>query len=560
MTTFAWLVEQLTAENMARAAQSYWTVPAGMVALYFYGVSHFNTPDYRLAILQSAESSALLTMTPPKYTTTRSRFRRYARWYVFILICAFLAFVFFTAVFSRAAHLLFNVTFDETTSLQSKVIFALFCLTGLLSSFPGFKDLDGWILTKLHQAALIPDDAKLMASRLFDADYQPPKRTREQVRNTLRSRDTLRYAEEKLVGALEHRVLTVLWLHSQLNDRTKEPERAYFASKFETDLTDIARNFTRMRDELHSYFKEQERLVPATVTDIDDYLSQKTENDDATSLIALRKDLLGRCDSLYYRMCLLTSLLVYSTEDTAEEIDGFLKKLGFAVHVQDNPIMDWDAVFRVVSSVFVLMLTANALFMGLLLIVGRPGNYTPDRSRLLIFAISTTLQYFIVLYATLKIKRRWRRRPHNRPENPLIAIFCYLLTVPISVVLSVWARHGEVSVAPLIYAANYGVVGYFIGTYIDRRTLVEKPFSWSLAAIQAAVQFAAALFIFFFAPLPKYFNPNLTQQISIAVFFACQSGLAGFLVGSLFQYFYRRTATVPGQAVGDITVEIQPAA
>jgi hypothetical protein len=26
----------------------YWIIPAGMIALYFYGMFHFNTPDYSL--------------------------------------------------------------------------------------------------------------------------------------------------------------------------------------------------------------------------------------------------------------------------------------------------------------------------------------------------------------------------------------------------------------------------------------------------------------------------------------------------------------------------------
>jgi hypothetical protein len=558
------LIESLDAQEIIIAVQTYWIVPAGMIVLYFYGISHFNTPDYRLVILQNTDSAALLTMAPPKYTTTRARFRRYAFRYVLILESAFLVFVFFTAVVSQITHLLFNANLEETGSIQSRAVFALFCLTGLLSSFPGFKDIDSWILTGLHRKALIPDDAKLLASRLFDAEYQPSKKTRDQVRPILRSRDTIRCSEGHLVGSLEHRVLSTLWLHAQLAEKTKESERAYFTSKFEIDLTDVEKSFKRVSVELFAYFREQEKLVPTTVEDIDQYLAEHSDNDDIRSLVLLRQDLLDRCNGLYHRMCLLTSLLVYSTETTAEEIDEFLNTLGFAVHVQDNPIMDWDAVFRVVASVFVLMLGANAIFMGLSLAFGAPGNVVPDRNRLLIFALSTTLLYFIAIFAALKIKRHRRRidRPQAPPENAMLALYCYLVTLPVSFLLSIYVRYVMgimplVSPAPLLFAANQGIVGYFIGVYVDR-SLAAKQMSWRLAAAQAAIQFVAALLIFFFAQLSP--GANSFQQTAFALFFACQSGLAGFLVGGLFQYFYRRTTPATGQSLGDITVQIQPAA
>ena len=561
MSTLA-LIENLDADQIKLAIQTFWIIPAGMLALYFYGAFHFNTPDYRIAVLQSPDVPALLTLAPPKYTTSRTRFRRYARGYILILECAFLGFVLFTGVVSDAARALnLEMPRFDTETLQAKAIFALFFLTGLLSSFPGFKDVDAWILTKLHKAALIPDDAKLMASRLFHADYRPSEQTRAQVKQVLKSRDTIRYSEGKVVGALEARILSLLWLRSQLAEKTDETECAYFTSKFEIDLADIAKSFTRLRGELLSYLQWQEKLVPQEAADIDQYISDHIANEDVAALAAQRKDLLERCDGFYYRMCLLTSLLVYSTEDTADDIGEFLFNLGFGVKVQANPIMDWDAVFRVVGSVFVLMLAINALFMGIFILVGGPSSFAPERSRLLIFALSTTLLYFVVIYAALKIKRHWRRLgapPNGRPENPLIGILCYLLTLPISVTLSYWVRGGEFSIAPLLFAANQGIVGYFIATYIDR-SLSGHPFSWNIAAAQAAAQLTAALFVYLFAPPVPGVNLSAWQQLVYATFFACQAGLAGFLVGSLFQYFYRRTSSPQGQVVGDITVQLQPA-
>ena len=45
-------------------------------------------------------------------------------------------------------HHLHQEQFDQSMTPQHLALIALFALTGLLSSFPGLKDLDGWLLRK----------------------------------------------------------------------------------------------------------------------------------------------------------------------------------------------------------------------------------------------------------------------------------------------------------------------------------------------------------------------------------------------------------------------------
>jgi len=224
-----------------------------------------------------------------------------------------------------------------------------------------------------------------------------------------------------------------------------------------------------------------------------------------------------------------------------QTLRGILGALSPARTPRAAPTEDWSTTVRVVVSLFVLMLAVNAVFMLVYVLVGGPSLFAPNRTRLLIFALSTTLQYFIVVYAALKIKRHWRRisRPQVRPENALVAIFCYLLTLPVAIAISYYARH-EFSTAPFLFAAIPGVAGYFIGSYIDR-SLAGQPMSWPLSRIQGACQFIVALLIFFFAPPPTGVEYSPLQQFTYAVFYACQAGFAGLLVGSLFQRLYRET-------------------
>jgi hypothetical protein len=58
-------------------------------------------------------------------------------------------------------------------------------------------------------------------------------------------------------------------------------------------------------------------------------------------------------------------------------------------------------------------------------------------------------------------------------------------------------------------------------------------------------------------PIPGT-DPPLNEQVKIFAFFALQSGMAGFLVGYLFQQHYRRSRSVPGAVVGDIRLQARP--
>jgi hypothetical protein len=67
-------------------------------------------------------------------------------------------------------------------------------------------------------------------------------------------------------------------------------------------------------------------------------------------------------------------------------------------------------------------------------------------------------------------------------------------------------------------------------------------------------QFAALIF----AEPMRNENPTMYVDLVRAIVFALQAGTAGFLIGCLFQKYYRRTRHVPGKVVGDITLQERP--
>jgi hypothetical protein len=541
--------------------EKFWIVPVGMVTLYFYGRAHFNTPDYPLGA-HGAGTRNLLTLAPPIFTTYRSQFNRFALWYILILETAFVAFIFLTSVFSDIAAIMkFQFPALSSDVVQFRALLALFTLTGLLSSFPGFKDLDSFILRKLHHAALIPDDARLLATQLFEMPFVPHPEAVTVVKASLVSRDTLRVAEGHASGSFESKVLKALCLLNQLQHKIANSKYNRFKLALEKDLNDIVSKREVLRPAFMAYFKEQASIIPELVTDIDQYLLENAADPRVAQLVEKRNENSEKCDDFLYRMCLVVALLAYATKFTPEGVGDTLRDLGFNVQVQARGIMDWDAVFRVTGSVFVIMLGFNALF-ALLVYVGTISApaVPPSRQSTLGFSVVTTLFYFLVLMFAIKLKRYWHRDPEvyrYRPENVLVGMYCYLGTLPFVIIVSLFIR-GELSYAPLLFALNQGVVGYFIAVYIDR-SLDDRPLDRSLAGRQGLTQAITAIGTFWLAPPLPGVDISINAQLMISVFFALESGVAGFLIGYLFQQFYRQTRRVSGTAIGDIALQAGPA-
>jgi hypothetical protein len=156
-----------------------WSVPAGVVLLYFYGKLHFNTPTYPIEMVVSAggvltDKVRLIAQAPPKFTTRRSRYNSYAWRYIALLELSFVFIIFCYTIINDIARAEHVVVPDLTSeSLEYRSIFALLVLTGVLSSFPGLKQLDFWILSSLHRAAFIPDDVRDFAGRLCQSSRIP---------------------------------------------------------------------------------------------------------------------------------------------------------------------------------------------------------------------------------------------------------------------------------------------------------------------------------------------------------------------------------------------------
>lgn len=201
------IIDFLRSDYTLNAAINGWTVPAGMIVLYFYGRYHFNTPAYSLDLsfsstLSGGDRVRLITQAPPMFTTRRARYNSYAIRYIALLEIAFLGFIFMYAIIEDIASIGKLQIPDLTKEpLHYRSVFALFVLTGFLSSFPGVKQIDISLLAALHKAAFIPDEARDLAAKLYNSAFKPSQDVLATVRQALLARDTARVADG---GVSEH--------------------------------------------------------------------------------------------------------------------------------------------------------------------------------------------------------------------------------------------------------------------------------------------------------------------------------------------------------------------
>ncbi len=543
--------------------QANWIVPASIVALYFYGRYHFNTPGYALELKDKNgqpldQAGRLVSLAPPRFTTSRARFERFALGYVLILTAGFLSIVFLPNVVGEIGRILkFSVPIPSIAeTIEHRALIALFAVTGALSSFPKLKDWDARILRRLHQAALIRDEAARLAKQLYDADFVPSAATAKMVREQLSRRDTIRVAEKQASGSLESTLLKALWLKTQLLEITNKNRRyLQFSIAVRRDLDDIASLSNTLRADLISYFKDQEECLPDSVTDIDNFISDNLDKADVQALNNRRHQLMSVCTALYYRQCLIAALLVYATQPTPSHVDNTLnKEIGFQLQVTATPAWEWDTIARVVGSIFLAALVLGAGFKGFIALFDLETNWSRAITRDLIAlqSIIEALMYAFTLLIAIRLKRHWLfggRRHEGIPENVLIAMCGFAVALLFVGGLQACLR-GYVNSAALLQSAPMGVAGYFAGLYIDR-SMNKEPVSVRLVFWQGALQAAAMFLAVNFSPDPPSGDTfPVVMKMYIAGYIALGVGVGAMVMGWMFQHYYQRCEFAPDHSEG----------
>ena len=114
-----------------------------------------------------------------------------------------------------------NLPFSLSEYVQQRGLWALFGLTGFLSSFPVAKEIDSKARAFLHRSADIPDGAELTASTLFEADFAPDLAIRAGLVKEFRTKHMRLVAAGAEPGSLESKWLKTRCLQIELKGLLK---------------------------------------------------------------------------------------------------------------------------------------------------------------------------------------------------------------------------------------------------------------------------------------------------------------------------------------------------
>lgn len=547
-----------------------------MISLYYYGLFHFNTPEYALESSHAAQSEEgiLRILVPPKFTTNRSQYNRYARFYILSLEAAFLTFVFLPGILATAAGIAglpataAAVAATAKRSLVYRGLFGFMGLAGILPSLPLAKRFDGWILEKFHERGMIPQNIRLTADRLFGAPFKVTKDVARQVSEDFPERDTIRVAQRKAKGSLEQHLLRTEWLRKQQEAVFADPKFDRPKLRLDRDFKDVFRISRSLQREVKIYLEDQERLVPEDKANIDAFL-EEIARDDSTggkrefaNLKQRRTVLKDKCDSLYYRMCLITAMMVFSVETRAEDVNATLRSIGFSIAAKRRPKRDWKAIFERLRDIikrllkidwstifyitvilFVITLTSDSYDAVEFFFSHVSAQRVPELARRVSVFVNSGVEaalYGAIIFIAVHLKERLSRpgRVQNADKDAVaIAWCCYIVALPAVYIVEYHFRY-KLSLSPLLYATPYGIVGYFIARYIDL-SLAGGAISWRLTLWHVLCQGVVGIISSAYVIVSFWHRP-----LMCAVFFAQQlleSALIALVISQMFQRLYSRT-------------------
>lgn len=539
-------------------AVDFWIIPIGMLALFFYGRFHFNTPDYALSgnpgvaaggLIRDLPMARLRGLAPPIYTTTRARYRRYVLRYVAILEAGFVIAIAAPELVTYAIQLKAgnNAGFTMPKDVDQRAIWALFVLTGFLSSFPLVKELDSWLLKQLHKNAIIPDGAEMTAETLFDADYKPRPEIAEEVIKNIQSEHLRRVALGLKSGSLEShwynlRCVTIATKHLIRNERNIEIRRL-----FRDDFAEIEDAVTQLRERVIEFLEEQDAIVPQGYEDIDNIYKDRG-NDPALKRLHLHRTRLEiEIQALRFRACRLCALITFASETQPEAMSKTLKALGFQVDIYNVPGWHWDAIAKVALAIFIAIIVPSLLYG---IVVHKYSSYIPaqmvelipnDPLAVAMWGLEGTALHIVGLLVALKVKRHYARRhlegyPADGPEALIVSLIAYGVILPLQCLMAF--LNGIPVWQGFFWAILPTVTAAYASKYIDK-SRSGKMMSARRSSRQALVMAMCSILVSSTVLLQDFDFEAISPSVWIFFLYGIiVTALIGYTFGQVFQRTY----------------------
>lgn len=556
----------------------------GVVVLAVFAAHHFNSPAYALSTSaetdgQSTPREAALARTkieaPPIFTTRRESYRRAQLKYIAALEAVFIFYVLFPEFFADVAALAqVKVIVPETE--RERVIYGLFGLMGIYATFPGLSVWDRKIREKLHQRAIIPEDVKLTATRTCDADYQPPVEIEQAALKAMaESLAEIDYAQTH--DSLKREWFRLSCAHAQLKQTLQSEEFRRHQRIFSPEAEDIAREYAQRQERLAELIAKEARVElpqgePMKEGEEEAQLGE-LDTMEAEILLGIRKSLRFKIDVLYYRICLLHSMMFFASEKSAERIQRRFRKIGYDVSVSPMPPMDWETILKTSLTVGAVVFVPSLIYF---IVKERYEILTPAGSGITVpetlpqtlgWSVNILVLHMLCLFLAMWSKHGLAKRRASRGpgrlrsrwvENAMIFGLCYVVTYVLGGFLF-YGDHGlRVLWLAIPWAAVPALTGCFVGVYIDRvRVGPEVPW-WRKFDQGLLMGLFAAVASFLFTP-PTPLVADIPPVLWLYVFYISgMQVLVGLGIGWIFPKSYRKSGKALRQPVDDEAGAAQP--
>ena len=500
-------------------------------------------------LIRNMPLSKLRGVAPPMFTTTRSRYRFYMLQYVLILELLFVIFTCSQEMISAIAGLFGNKgalsRMDWLSDVQQRGVWVLFTLTGLLSSFPGVKDIDRWLLTKLHQNASIPDSAEQTAETLFESNYTPDPSILTEMLAVVTNNTLQDVLGGRKTGSLEKEWLDLRCLSLSTRRFVFTAKNISVVRVLRNDFDEIEDCILRMRDRLVRFLEDQSQEIPETQNNINKFYENNIGNTDTDGLDSRRRYLALETQALYFRLCRLCALAIFATESKPQGMRRTLNKIGFQVDVISVPSLQWNAIFKVgvwIAAAVFLPSVAFGFLMDQLgfQIPGDLNNYIPvSLMQVISWSLTAAVMHAVSIAVASKIKVLYYRKDQSeahRNENFLIILVCYVISMSFQMLFMIFNK------IPLLGAVLWAVLptisGAFVCKYIDKYQL-GKPISNARSIKQAGCMCLASLISSVAILMPGFHAQGLSPGVwAFTLYASLCAGLMGLAAGQSFQRSY----------------------
>jgi len=438
-----------------------------------------------------------------------------------------------------------GVTWTAPGTLEKRAVWTLFALTGLLSSLPLARSLDGFILHYLHDKAVIPDDARLTASRLFESQFLPRPEIAQQVAQEDEDGSGGPWAS----GASD--TLQEVWtktrcLRAAVLKLVKDNPGKYreFQRRFELELDELGALYAYQSRRLCEFAKWKAQRMPVAGGAP---CAQARENDIAVEKARIKLEY--KVDALFYRLCLLSSLLVFATETQIDSINRRFKALGFQLAVSPLPGVDVDTILKTCAAVFLTILIPSALYGFVTQAFHLPSDELSrlvprDWTDALVWSLFGVLMHGCAVYIAVRGKRILAKkalalstsemRANQLSRNVIVSVATLAITWVLGVV---WIFLFSGQFRPFFaWAFLPAATAFFTTVYIDRVIHARRVDAVLIATHGATM--AAIATVITFATVAQGFADLRPLVVAFTIYASLTAALVGVSVGLIFPKAY----------------------